>query len=68
MSNVIQLFPPKTVRGRSLYTECAASGGEIMLVIGEAEYWLSADEFADILNDWTEALGDALSQLGASVK
>ena len=67
MGQVIE-FPRQPARGTTLYTECAAVDGEIMLVIGEKEYWMSADDFGKVLEVWSETLGDALAQLGAELR
>lgn len=40
----------------------AAIDGSIRLTIDSYELWYSADEFADLLDQWTETLHDAFSQ------
>ena len=42
-------------------------GGDIMMVVGTTEVWWTADQLAEFLDMGTQALGDALEQLGAVV-
>ena len=47
--------------------EFSALGGDIMMVVGTTEVWWTADQLAEFLDMGTQALGDALEQLGAVV-
>jgi hypothetical protein len=47
-----------------LIVEFAAVDGDVMMVVGDREFWWTIDQFAELLEMASDCLGDAIEQRG----